>query len=188
MIRSKRGDVDGYASEIIMIPELKVGIVVLSSMVEHAQYIAQRMTGMLLPQFDSYFRSSNVPTGSPPFPLSKYVGLYETTSTTTTSTTAPNGISSLNVRVVGTTLVVDWNRSRLQFESVVVDKNEKATTHLFRLLPWSGEAFGPGAKSCSETQMDDWYELLKFTVDNDAIVSLSLDFVYGVVWDKKRMS
>ena len=185
MIRTKRGDVDGYASEIIMIPELKVGIVVLSSMVEHAQYIAQRMTGMLLPQFDSYFRSSNVQTGSPPFPLSKYVGLYETTSTTTTSTTAPNGSSSLNVNVVGTTLVVDWNRSRLHFESVVVDKNEMTTTHLFRLLPWNGEAFGPGAKSCSETQMDDWYELLKFTVSDSVVVSLSVDFVYGVVWDKK---
>jgi len=47
MVRSKRGDVDGYASEIVMIPELKVGLVVLSNMVEHAQYIAQRLTGKI---------------------------------------------------------------------------------------------------------------------------------------------
>jgi len=36
MIRTKRGDVFGYASEIIMVPELKLGIIVLSNCVEHA--------------------------------------------------------------------------------------------------------------------------------------------------------
>ena len=42
MIRTKRGDVKGYASELIMVPELKLGIVVLANQVEHAQYAAQR--------------------------------------------------------------------------------------------------------------------------------------------------
>ena len=184
MLRTKRGDVDGYASEMIMIPELKIGIVVLSSMVEHAQYVAQRFIGMVLPAFDSYFRvaSANVqdPELNPPLPLLNYIGTY-----VTTTATLPDVQNEINVELSGeNVLIVNWNRSRLKYLESVED--DIGTTHLFRLLPWFGEAFGPGSKSCSRTQMDDWYELLKFQVDgNGNVLSIKLDFVYGVTWKKE---
>ena len=50
-----------------------------------------------------------------------------------------------------------------------------------------GEDYGPGAKSCSETQMDDWYQLIKFRTREDGVegvVSIVMDFQYGVEWRK----
>ena len=164
-----------------MIPELKIGIVVLASMVEHAQYVAQRLTGVLLPVFDAYFRSQpSAVVIAPPFPLARYVGTY--------TSLQPDAFPDLSVTLSwsGSTLLIDFNRSRLKFESVV--DGVEGVTHLFRLLPWEGEGEGPGAKSCSETQMDDWYELIKFHVTEDGslkVASVTMDFQYGAVWHKR---
>ena len=83
-LRTKRGDVPGYASEIMMVPELKLGIVALSNVVEHAQSAAQAMAQILVPAFDTADQFRN-PTDNPapPLDLAAYAGTY--------SQTFPNG-------------------------------------------------------------------------------------------------
>ena len=138
MIRSKRGDVDGYASEIILVPELQLGIVVLASMVEHAQYVAQRLTGMILPAFDAHFRTLGPSLPPSPFHLSTYVGTYQPFPTTTTVSTASlQPTLHVTLSSSGDVVLIDWNRSRLQFEEVLDE--EEGVQHIYRLLPWSGE-------------------------------------------------
>ena len=69
-LRTKRGDVDGYASEMIMVPELKLGIVTLSNVVEHAQSAAQALAQILVPAFDTADKF-HTPSSDPAPPLAK---------------------------------------------------------------------------------------------------------------------
>ena len=172
---------------------------------------------MLLPSFDAYFRtctrssnsvncpreainqviskktlSKQISGANHVLPFAAYVGVY-----VAQGSTAPDVQPRIKVTLVDNVLMVDWNRSRLKFEMVVdQDKgsssssSSSSSSHVFRLLPWSGEAWGPAAKSCTRTQMDDWYELFTFHVVEDAATKgkvssfITLDFVYGVVWNR----
>ena len=44
--------------------------------------------------------------------------------------------------------MINMNRSRLQYVNIVDDMD--GITHVYRLLPWFGEDYGPGSKSCTE--------------------------------------
>lgn len=160
MVRTKRGDVAGYASELIMVPELKLGIVVLASMVEHAQYTAQLLTGVLLPAFDAALRTSVSPgPRPPPSPTKAYIGMYKIHGVPDQSLP-----ETLNITLSASgELLFDWIQARLEFVGT-----EGADVHLFRMVPWWGRAYGPAAPTCTDTQTDDWcvgsYDWFKFLV------------------------
>jgi CubicO group peptidase (beta-lactamase class C family) len=174
MLRTKRGDVDGYASEIIMIPELKLGFVVLASEVEHAQYAAQRLVGILLDPVAAQLTVSAKDRPRPPYPFTSYEGTFKPSGPLTSD------LGALTVANVSGVLSIDYGRSILEFVGVR-DTNQ----HIFRMVPWPGEAWGPTAKSCSRTQMDDWYELVFFEMEGTSSMRFTFDFVYGNSWVKQ---
>ena len=173
MLRTKRGDVDGYASEIIMIPELKLGFVVLASEVEHAQYAAQRLVGLLLEPVAAQLAATSK-NQYPPNPFSSYEGTFNPSGPLTSD------LSPVTISNVSGLLAFDYGRSILEFVG-----NRGTNIHIFRMLPWPGEAWGPTAKSCSRTQMDDWYELVFFEMEGSSARSFTFDFVYGNSWVKQ---
>ena len=56
-----------------------------------------------------------------------------------------------------------------------------STNHAFRMMPYPGST-----ASCYNIQMDDWYELVQFTVNptTKAVENFRLDVIYGVLWNK----
>jgi hypothetical protein len=68
----------------------------------------------------------------------------------------------------------------------------EATTSvaLFRLLPWPGRNFGPGAPTSTNTQTGDWWELLRIDVVLDvhdavlAVAGLHTGYAYGLYLQK----
>jgi hypothetical protein len=69
----------------------------------------------------------------------------------------------------------------------------EATTSvaLFRLLPWPGRNFGPGAPTSTNTQTGDWWELLRIDVVLDvrdavlAVAGLHAGCAYGLYLRKE---
>jgi len=172
MIRTKRGDVEGYASELILVPELKLGIVVLASIVEHAQATAQTLTGLLLPAFDSHFRSLG-PATSAPSPLDVR-GTYRPNLET---------LPTLHVTETNGVLYFDWIPSTLEY--LGTEETNDGDEFVFRLLPWPGMGAGPAAATCTRTQSDDWWNLVKFRKDGDGGVALTADVAYGALWRRE---
>jgi len=176
-LRTKRGDVDGYASELIMIPELKLGWVVLANMVEHAQDTAQTLANILLPAFDAFSRSHLPPEPAPPLPLSAYAGLYEP---------APGNYANqsvvLSLDPSGTYLTYALTVPALMIYS---PQASSASLHVFRLVPWPGLEGGPAGGSCFTTQMEDYWGLVNLAIDKrDGTMRLSADFLWGQAWYK----
>jgi hypothetical protein len=110
MLRTKRGDVAGYASELLMVPELKLGIVVLASEVEHAQATAQTLTNILVPAFDAALRvlEAEVDMGQAggeganatlPGGLEVFIGNYTAASDTASNTASASTANGEDVRV-----------------------------------------------------------------------------------------
>jgi len=133
---------------------------------------------MLIPPVEAQIRVNHnynqVP--SAPLPITAYLGVY------VPSGPLEHSLELLHISNVSNVMVLDSGRSVLNF--VGIEEENGGTTHIFRMMPWPGEAFGPASSSCSKTQMSDWYELLKFdirTADSKA-TSISFDYVFGNKW------
>jgi len=66
--------VSGYASELLMVPELKFGIVVLTNEMEHAAPICVPIANILIPAFDALLAS--LQTSQLPPNWEDYTGIY----------------------------------------------------------------------------------------------------------------
>lgn len=171
MIRTKRGDVDGYASEIIFVPELKLGIVVLANIVEHAQDAAQRMTNILLPAFEAVFRA-NAATPSLPSVAASLVGDYRV---------SPGQPVAFTVAVSagGDRLILSgdgWDTVSLVYDEQASD----APNYRFRRMPPPGDA-----NACQTLDIGDDFQLVNFEVPaGSGQVSMSMDITWGTVWTK----
>lgn len=76
LLRTKRGDVEGYSSEILLINELKLGIVVLTNVAEKSPSFAQVIAGLLIPIFETVI-TYNQPLPPVPKNWKKYLGNYQ---------------------------------------------------------------------------------------------------------------
>eukprot|EP00040_Diaphanoeca_grandis_P032590 m.197996 g.197996 ORF g.197996 m.197996 type:complete len:530 (-) comp32675_c0_seq1:89-1678(-) len=171
-LRTKRGDVNGYASEIVMVPELKLGIVALSNVVEHAQLPAQTMAEILVEAFDTASRYTAPRTKTPASLLITLAGSYQTSF-------GPNATDTETIVNVNGDLVSPVTNNALVPSILLFVPQLSNDTHsTFRLLPLPGNA-----ASCFNIQLDDWYQLVRFENNNGAI-NFSLDIFYGQVWKK----
>lgn len=85
LTRTKRGDVDGFASgnkirnliqEIILVEELKLGIVVLVNTVEEASAIAVAVSEIVIPVFTQVLQSLQNEINNLPPNYNSYIGTY----------------------------------------------------------------------------------------------------------------
>ena len=180
-LRTKRGDVDGYASELIMIPELRLGWVVLANTVEHAQDTAQTMTNILIPAFEAWVHTHPLKEDSAPLPLEAYVGTY---------IPGPGNSPGMNQSTV---IRLDPSGQYLLYSLTVpalMEYSPQASTtniHVFRLRPWPGIEGGAAGASCFNTQMDDWWGLIRLSPLGPATAPrmMTADFLWGQAWLKQ---
>eukprot|EP00927_Polykrikos_kofoidii_P066035 TRINITY_DN61708_c0_g1_i1.p1 TRINITY_DN61708_c0_g1~~TRINITY_DN61708_c0_g1_i1.p1 ORF type:complete len:618 (+),score=96.52 TRINITY_DN61708_c0_g1_i1:88-1941(+) len=179
MLRTKRGDVDGYASEIIMAPELKLGLVVLASQMEHAQATAQTLMGILLPAFDAALRDQSRPQPSAVEPrggLARFVGVYASDSPEAFPATYEVALDPVN----GKTLLMGDGMLQYIGQETVEAEGKPAHRMSFRFMPWPGQDFGPAAPSCIDTTVEEFWKLVHFTVGAaGSTVSLQLDEAFA---------
>ena len=169
MIRTKRGDVNGYASEMIMVPELKLGIVVLANIMEHAQDAAQAASGILVPALDAWYRSQQAPARPNPADAAYAVGRYDAGG--------GNGEIPVSASDTGARLLMDWGGVVMVLAPMAPDGGGG---RLFRMTPRPGDLEG-----CSTRLDNDHNQVVRFHGDGARASALTLDIAYGVVWQRK---
>ncbi len=53
LLRTKEGDLEGYSSNVILVRELKLGVVVLTNVLSHATSYSRPITNILIPAFQT---------------------------------------------------------------------------------------------------------------------------------------
>eukprot|EP00808_Paulinella_micropora_P014436 g10109.t1 len=187
MLRTKRGDVEGYASELIMVQELKLGFVVLANVMEHAQAAAQAMARVLVPAFrNSFAAMANNPSPPPPpvppspskraIDLALYVGTYVSSGAGTINITFPvAGVSMLSLSTQYTTTALYY----MNFPSL--------NQHTFMTVPAPGDL---NACLVYQLEWDQYYDYVYFHADSSGskILSLTMDVYYGYVFNKAAVT
>jgi len=154
MLRTKLGDVNGYSAQIVLVPELKLGIAVLANKMKDALPYAEAMSGILIPGLDSVMRSFDVP--AIPQDWKRYVGVYTHGSDAIEITGSSNALN----------LVGSGMNNNLKWYS----------DNLFQLLPplgdlescfWRSNIFYPN------------YQWVEFQENNGRIISFTIPAVRG---------
>ena len=168
MIRTKRGDVNGYASELIMVPELKLGIVVLANVMEHAQDAAQAMSGILVGAVDAWYRAQDTP--APPNPdVAFAAGVYAAGD--------GNGEIPVYASETGARLLMGWGGIVMVLEPMAHDGGGG---RLFQMTPRVGTLEG-----CSTYLDNDHNQVVRFHGDGAHAEAVTLDIAWGVRWERK---
>jgi hypothetical protein len=158
-LHTKMGDVSGYSAEVIMVPELKLGIVVLANLEEHASAPAEAMARILVPAFDALFRNMQ-PSLLPPN-AARFVGTYVGNATGRSAQVALQA-GALTLSLLG--------GAPLQW---LGDSTSRPL--LFRVLPPPGDG-----DSCFDQQTVDFVQTLEFQTDaSGAVVSFTMDIYFG---------
>jgi len=149
LLRLKRGDVDGYASEIVMVPEMKLGLVVLTNIVEHAPPYAQAITKILVPAFENLL-SSLAPSPALPPNWNDYVGQY--TAQGQVISVSSNG-AYLLIQGAGFDMSLVW-----------ISGNK------FQIRPTPGDM-----RVCLDIQTDGDYNVVNFVTNANKVTGLTFD-------------
>eukprot|EP01090_Pellita_catalonica_P002207 TRINITY_DN11836_c0_g1_i1.p1 TRINITY_DN11836_c0_g1~~TRINITY_DN11836_c0_g1_i1.p1 ORF type:complete len:499 (-),score=69.96 TRINITY_DN11836_c0_g1_i1:207-1676(-) len=153
LIRTKRGDDNGWSAEMVMIPELKLGIIVNVNMVENSAEATQQIINTLIPVVEAAIR---IGQGESPQPANwkDYVGTY--------SNSAAGG--SVSISYDGRMLYIS-STIGLQSARLGWDKD----TDNFQLLPMLGDQW-----SCLLTEVEQeqfqWAEFHRDKAGNIATV------------------
>ena len=151
-----------------MVPELKLGIVVLANVVEHAQDAAQAASGILVPALDAWYRSQRAPP--PPNPdLAFAVGRY--------AAGGGNGEIPVYASATGARLLMGWGGVTMALEPMAADGGGG---RLFRMAPRPGDLEG-----CSTRLDNDHNQVVRFHGDGARAEAVTLDIAWGVVWQRK---
>jgi Beta-lactamase len=85
LIRTKRGDDNGWSAEMVLVPELKLGIITNVNVVENSADATQQVVNTLLPIIEAAIRTHQAPP-SRPKAWEDYVGTYRHGESTVTVT------------------------------------------------------------------------------------------------------
>eukprot|EP01087_Luapelamoeba_hula_P017704 TRINITY_DN5608_c0_g1_i1.p1 TRINITY_DN5608_c0_g1~~TRINITY_DN5608_c0_g1_i1.p1 ORF type:complete len:531 (-),score=78.18 TRINITY_DN5608_c0_g1_i1:49-1641(-) len=170
LLRTKQGDVNGYSSEIIMVPELTFGIVVLANTEFHAASYAQAVAAIMIPILDTVFR---VLESMPQVPenYKEYIGEYTIANTTLIT------ITGGEIR----------GQRYLSFYSPSLEVNailKEVSTDHYQLLP----AFH-NQESCMNVEFASFFEYVDFVRSSStkAITGLRIPgLVYELAWTGPR--
>lgn len=161
-LKTKRGDVNGYATEILMIPEYKLGMLVLTNIVEHAPYYTKPLAKIVIPAFQSAFEFLKQKPPLPPNP-SIFTGRYsEANDRTNITVTLQNGY----LRIYSGELSLD-NTLTWKYDTV------------FDLSPPFGDM-----SVCWDVQSGGYYQNAFFDA---AGTTLRFDMGYGLLWKKHEL-
>jgi len=153
MTKTKRGDVGGFASEIIMVPEIKFGIVALTNEAEHASPIAVQAAEMMIPVMVKVLKALQ-PSSYLPSNYVDYLGNYSLNGTTQFT--------------IGVSHLYKYLLLNDEIPLMMVSNNT------FQLIP-SKHA----TTSCFEQEVSELlYQLIEFQEDNGDIVSATIWGIY----------
>jgi CubicO group peptidase (beta-lactamase class C family) len=159
LLRTKRGDVNGYSSAIFMVPEIKLGIVVLTNNWEQSPPYVEAMSGILIPAFDAVFRSVEQIPQTPPN-WKDYVGNYS------------------NSEAGGSIIVFGNSQNGMNYLSAyskegIIDASALewlGNEHLFRMVAPAGDL-----ESCLPRVLDNFYQYVQFVAaPNGRITGLTM--------------
>jgi len=149
MTRTKRGDVPGFASEMILVQELKLGIVVLANTMEEASPIAVPIAQSFIAAFNDVMQ--NLETYDLPYNYEDYLGEY---------------------LYVGESVTISFNSSANQLYysgAWGYGPLEYVEDYWMRLLPPD-----VGSADCLNEQVDQYYQFFEFNEVDGIIQSLWL--------------
>jgi len=172
LLRTKRGDVTGWASEMIMVDELKLGLVVLANMEENAQGIAQAAMGVLLPRFEGALWAAQEELYLPT-QYKDYVGNF----------TAPNNGGFLDITLTAGSLVMNMGFPSIDTSSGTL-REYNETAEIYEIVPLAGNL-----DSCINNQLEDFFQTVQFlrnSTTGEVTTAQMTGINWGITYTKKQ--
>jgi CubicO group peptidase (beta-lactamase class C family) len=172
VIRVKDGEVAGYSTQVMMVHELKLGVIVLANQFGHSPSIGQEIIGTLLPAFDSVFRYSSNPWPLPPNPT-MFLGTYSDS----------RGSVVVSQQLPGAPLIIELGPG-YNFGLRWMGAELPSQPYTFQTYTTPGDL-----NSCMNIQTGDEYQFAFFQLNsgNTSVVSLTMDIYYQRVWVKQAL-
>jgi len=166
LLKTKRGDVNGYAIEIIMVPEFKLGILVMTNIVEHAPYYAKPIAKIIIPKIHAAFTFLEEKVVPPPN-IQKYVGNYYYQEF---------GNYNISVSISNAETLLIYSND-VELDNILT----WTTNNTFIMSPPFGDM-----NVCWDVQSGNYFQTVYFQSNgNGDIISLTLDITAGWIFIRK---